>query len=90
MTREQAINYLKSSGMSDEQIKSVMDAFNCSNAIRELIREFDNKHPALFVDYVREFNNHPISEIKDYMWDMHDLIEDIEDLLSVTPQTSKD
>ena len=45
--------------------------------IRELIREFDNKHPALFADYMREFNNHSISEIIEYMWDMHDLIEDI-------------
>lgn len=45
--------------------------------IRELIREFDNKHPELFSDYMREFNNHPISEIIEYMWDMHDLIEDI-------------
>ena len=47
------------------------------DCIRELIREFDNKHPALFADYMREFNNHPISEIIEYMWDMHDLIEDI-------------
>lgn len=45
--------------------------------IRELIREFDNKHPAVFADYMREFNNHPISEIIEYMWDMHDLLEDI-------------
>lgn len=49
----------------------------CEDCIRELIREFDNKHPALFADYMREFNNHPISEIIEYMWDMHDLIEDI-------------
>lgn len=27
MTREEAKNYLKSSGMSDEQIKTVIDAF---------------------------------------------------------------
>ena len=47
------------------------------DCIRELIREFDNKHPASFADYMREFNNHPISEIIEYMWDMHDLIEDI-------------
>ena len=49
----------------------------CEDCIRELIREFDNKHPALFADYMREFNNHPISEIIEYMWDMHNLIEDI-------------
>lgn len=29
MTREQAINYLKSSGFSDEQIKAIKDAFTC-------------------------------------------------------------
>ena len=50
----------------------------CGDCIRELIREFDNKHPALFADYMREFNSHPISEIIEYMWDMHNLIKDIE------------
>ena len=49
----------------------------CDDCIRELIREFDNKHPALFADYMREFNNHPIAEIIEYMWDMYDLLEDI-------------
>ena len=49
----------------------------CEDRIRELIREFDNKHPALFADYMQEFNKHPISEIIEYMWDMHDLLEDI-------------
>ena len=29
MTREQAINYLKSSGMSDEQINGIASAFTC-------------------------------------------------------------
>ena len=33
MTREQAINYLKSSGMSDEQIKSVINALTCEDCI---------------------------------------------------------
>jgi predicted nucleic-acid-binding Zn-ribbon protein len=33
MTREEAIYYLKSSGMSDEQIKSVIDAFTCEDYI---------------------------------------------------------
>ena len=57
-----------------EESKSTVEYID---SIRELIREFDNKHPALFADYMREFNNHPISEIIEYMWDMHDLIEDI-------------
>lgn len=55
----------------------LIDAEMAEDCIRELIKEFDNKHPALFADYMREFNNHPISEIIEYMWDMHDLIEDI-------------
>lgn len=33
MTQEEAIYYLKSSGMSDEQIKSVIDAFTCEDCI---------------------------------------------------------
>lgn len=33
MNREEAICYLKSSGMSDEQIKSVIDAFTCEDCI---------------------------------------------------------
>jgi len=33
MNREEAIYYLKSSGMSDEQIKSVIDAFICEDYI---------------------------------------------------------
>lgn len=49
----------------------------CDDCVRELIREFDHKHPTLFADYMQEFNSHPISEIIEYMWDMHDLIEDI-------------
>jgi hypothetical protein len=33
MNREQAINYLKSSGMSEEQIKAIIDAFTCDDCI---------------------------------------------------------
>lgn len=33
MTNEEAIYYLKSSGMSDEQIKLVIDAFTCEDCI---------------------------------------------------------
>lgn len=72
---------------TNEEANRIIDSFDrvtsdirsefYDNCIRELIREFDNKHPALFADYMREFNNHPISEIIKYMWDMHDLIEDI-------------
>ena len=33
MTREEAINYLKCSGMSEEQIQTVVEAFTCDDAI---------------------------------------------------------
>lgn len=47
MNIEQAINYLKSTGMSDEQIKAVMDAFTCEDcisrkAVLDIVR-FENK-----------------------------------------------
>ena len=60
-----------------EQYIKRLEQPSCEDYIRELISEFDNKHPVRFADYMREFNNHPISEIIEYMWDMHDLIEDI-------------
>lgn len=60
-----------------EQYIKRLEQPSCESRIRELINEFDNKHPVLFADYMREFNNHSISEIIEYMWDMHDLIEDI-------------
>lgn len=63
--------------MAEGEIYDIDYQQPCEDCIRELIREFDNKQPALFADYMREFNNHPISEIIEYMWDMHDLIEDI-------------
>lgn len=49
MTREQAINYLKSSGMSDEQIKSVIDAFTCDDCISrtELLTKIDEERKHL-------------------------------------------
>ena len=88
MTNEQAIKEIKfitntlsyRNTISMEAVDMAIKALEqqpCDDCIRELIREFDNKHPALFADYMREFNNHPISEIIEYMWDMHDLIEDI-------------
>lgn len=33
MTREKVINYLKSSGMSEEQIKDIISAFTCEDCI---------------------------------------------------------
>lgn len=47
MTREEVVNYLKSSGMSDEQIKTIMDAFTCEDcisrqAVLDIVR-FENK-----------------------------------------------
>jgi len=43
MTKNEAINYLKSSGMSDEQIKSVSDAF--SSKYRELMNYLITAEP---------------------------------------------
>jgi hypothetical protein len=47
MTKEEAINYLKSSGMSDEQIRTVVDAFTCEDCVSRQavlgIVRFENK-----------------------------------------------
>ena len=85
MTNEEAIKQLKKcksfhNGSYGEALNMAIKALEqqpSEDCIKELIREFDNKHPAVFADYMREFNNHPIAEIIEYMWDMHDLIEDI-------------
>jgi hypothetical protein len=88
MTNEEAVEILKGAikkpntedgymGQALNMGIKALEQQSCEDCITELIREFDNKHPALFADYMREFNNHPISEIIEYMWDMHDLIEDI-------------
>lgn len=69
--------------LTNEEANRIIDSFDRvtsdirSESCENCIREFDNKHPAVFADYMREFNNHPISEIIEYMWDMHCLIEDI-------------
>jgi DNA-directed RNA polymerase subunit RPC12/RpoP len=79
MTKEEAINYLKSSGMSDEQIRTVVDAFTCEDcisrqAVLDIVR-FENKW--LFdarsnnVDTDIAFNG---------------IISKVSDLPSVTPQ----
>lgn len=49
MTREQAINYLKSSGMTEEQIKTVMDAFTCDDCISRtaLLEKIDEERKYL-------------------------------------------
>lgn len=49
MTREQAINYLKSSGMSKEQIETVINALTCEDCIsREaLMKLFKEYQPSL-------------------------------------------
>ena len=38
MTKEQAINYLRSSGMSEEQIKAVKDAFTNSVTVSQPLK----------------------------------------------------
>ena len=69
-------DYLITDKDADEIIKA-LEQQPCEDCVRELIREFDHKHPTLFADYMQEFNSHPISEIIEYMWNMHELIEDI-------------
>ena len=53
MTREEAKNYLKSSGMSDEQIKTVIDALTCEDCIsrEEAINEMSNALKRVFVEH---------------------------------------
>jgi hypothetical protein len=71
MNREEAIYYLKASGMSDEQIKSVIDAFTCDDCIsREAVEEITWEEPS----YTDALN--AITEIRDK----------IRQLPSVTPQ----
>lgn len=43
MTKEEAKNYLKSTGMSDEQIRTIVDAFTCKDCIsrKELLKAID-------------------------------------------------
>lgn len=88
MTKEEAIHEIEKvfepafanyiiTALTEGATSSDKEQQPCEDCIKELIKEFNNKHPALFADYMREFNNHPISEIIEYMWDMHNLIEDI-------------
>ena len=45
MNRIQAINYLKSSGFSNEQIKAIKGAFTCEDAIsRQAVERIINDH----------------------------------------------
>ena len=78
MTREQAINYLKSSGMSDEQIKAVMDAFTCEDCIsREAVHDLI---ATWLSDYLLD-DTREILEVID---------EKVEDLPSVTPKAGSE
>ena len=82
MTREQAINYLKSSGMSQEQIKSVTDAFTCEDCISRtaLLEKIDEERKhllALKMDGAEHIIVHHARRI-------------IEDMPSVTPKASED
>jgi hypothetical protein len=64
MNREEAIYYLKASGMSDEQIKSVIDAFTCDDCIsRAKALEMLGDEPENWTDTEKE-----IQEVNDYRW----------------------
>lgn len=56
MTREKVINYLKSSGMSEEQIKDIISAFTCEDCI--------SRQAVLDVIEREEFKGDAISEIE--------------------------
>lgn len=79
MNIEQAINYLKSTGMSDEQIRTVVDAFTCEDAIsRQAVLEvIKNYASMLWKKYYEPFPESTVMEI-------------IQALPSVTPGTSLD
>ena len=70
MNREQAINYLRSSGFSEEQISSVVGAFTCKDAVS---REFMYKLGAKCIA-ARDENGELVA------------IASIESLPSVTPE----
>ncbi len=78
MTREQAINYLKSSGMSDEQIETVVDAFTCEDCISrtELLSRIDAERKYL-LDLKMDGAEHIL---------VHHARRIVEDMPSVAPQ----
>ena len=77
MTREQAINYLKSSGMSDEQIKSVINALTCEDCI-------SRKDVMAIIEWA--YDECKIDGYTDYC-EIRDMVKGLQ---AVTPQTSKD
>ena len=90
MSKEETIKSLKklktfhngSYGTAIDLAIKTLEQQPCEDCIRELIKEFDNKHPSSFPDYFQDYNNHTISKVLDYAWDMHDLIKDIKDRLT--------
>ena len=51
MNKEQAVNYLKFSGFSEEQIKAIEGAFTCEDAIsRQAAVDFLKKHAETYKD----------------------------------------
>ena len=74
MTREEAKNYLKSSGMTEEQIETVINALTCEDCI--------SRTEALKHSHI-EYDDDGIGHRVVY-------VEDIEELPSVTPKASED
>ena len=81
MTKEEAIYYLKSSGMSDEQIKSVIDAFTCEDCIsrKATIDAIYKKH----VGGKDAVENAPINDL--YACGLEEAIDAVENMPPVTP-----
>ena len=79
MTREQAINYLKSSGMSEEQIETVINAFTCEDCIsrEEAIEWMEN---------IRSLNRYYHPKENDDETLVSEVISRLKQVPSVTPK----
>ena len=82
MTKEMAINYLKSSGMSEEQIKTVINALTCNDCISRtaLLAKIDEERKYL-LDLKMDGAEHIL---------VHHARRIIEDMPSVTPKAGRD
>ncbi len=83
MNREQAINYLKSTGMRDEQIRTVVDAFTCEDVISRQAVLSKIKEVCFSEEWIQFRVDKGSNGQRDF------LINYIKQLPSVTPQQKK-
>lgn len=81
MTREQAYNYLKSSGMTEEQIETVINAFTCNDCISRRALLDNLEKPMNWTDSEAE-----LQEQRDY----YGFIDLVESMPSVTPKAGSE